>query len=76
MHNTHSTQNNTTKTNKQNKDKQISSQSYTNSEGHITANEYSIEKGKRNKAIPDTGLGGLLSCETSRLSHCLDNRFM
>jgi hypothetical protein len=33
------------KTNKQNKDKQISSQSYTNSAGHITANEYSVEKG-------------------------------
>jgi hypothetical protein len=33
------TQNNTTK------EKQITSQSYTNNEGHITANEYSIEKG-------------------------------
>jgi hypothetical protein len=31
---------------------------------------------KKNKAIPDTGLGGLLSCETSRLSHCLDSRFI
>jgi hypothetical protein len=41
---THITQNNTTKTNKPNKEKQISSQSYTNSEGDITANEYSVEK--------------------------------
>jgi hypothetical protein len=39
---THITQNNTTK----NKQKQISSQSHTNSEGHITANEHSVEKGK------------------------------
>jgi hypothetical protein len=30
---------------KTNKEKQNSSQSYTNSEGHITGNEYSIEKG-------------------------------
>jgi hypothetical protein len=43
--NTHITQINTTK-NKQNKEQQISSQSYTNREGHITANEYRIEKGK------------------------------
>jgi hypothetical protein len=35
------------KTNKQNKENQISSQSYTNSEGHITANEYSVEKEKK-----------------------------
>jgi hypothetical protein len=41
--NTHITQNNTTKS-KQNKDKQISSQSYTNTEGYITAIECSIEK--------------------------------
>jgi hypothetical protein len=34
------------KTNKQNNEKQISSQSYTNSEGRITANEYSVKKGK------------------------------
>jgi hypothetical protein len=34
------------KTNTQNKDKQIHSHSYTDSEGHITANEYSVEKGK------------------------------
>jgi hypothetical protein len=27
---------------------------------------------KRNKAVP----GGLLSCEISRLSHCLDNRYI
>jgi hypothetical protein len=31
---------------------------------------------ERSKAISDTGLGGLLSCETSRLSHCLDNRLI
>jgi hypothetical protein len=37
------------KTNKQNKEKQLSSQSYTNSEGRITANEYSVEKGKEIK---------------------------
>jgi hypothetical protein len=43
------------KTNKQYKEKQISSQSYTNSEGHITAKKYSVEKRKRNKANPDTG---------------------
>jgi hypothetical protein len=54
--------------NKQNKEKQISSENCTNNEGHITANEYSIQK-----ALPDTGPGGLLSCETSRLPHCLDN---
>jgi hypothetical protein len=40
---THITQNNTTE-NKQNKEKQISSQSYTNSEGPITATEYATEK--------------------------------
>jgi hypothetical protein len=34
---------------KTNKEKQNSSQSYTNSEGHITANEYSIEKGEEIK---------------------------
>jgi hypothetical protein len=50
------------------KTKQISSQSYTNNEGHITANEYSVEKGEH------TGLGHLLSSEISRLSHCLDNQ--
>jgi hypothetical protein len=48
VHNTHITQNSTTK-NKQNKEKQISSQSYTNNEGHITANEYSVEKGEEMK---------------------------
>jgi hypothetical protein len=32
------------KTNKQKKEKQTRSQSYTNSEGHFTANGYSIEK--------------------------------
>jgi hypothetical protein len=31
------------------KEKQISSQNYTNSDGHITANEYSLEKGKEIK---------------------------
>jgi hypothetical protein len=31
---------------------------------------------KKIKSIPDTGLGDLLSCETSRLSPCLDNRFI
>jgi hypothetical protein len=36
------------KTNKQNK-KEISSQSHTNSEGHITVNEYSVEKGEEIK---------------------------
>jgi argininosuccinate synthase len=35
--------------NKQNKDKQTISQSHTNSEGHITANEYSLEKGEEIK---------------------------
>jgi hypothetical protein len=36
-------QNQTTKTiNKQSKEKQKSSQSHTNSEGHITANEYGV----------------------------------
>jgi hypothetical protein len=34
------------KTNEQNKERQISSQSHTNSEGHITADDYSLEKGK------------------------------
>jgi hypothetical protein len=42
--NTHITQNNTTKCKKQ-----TSSQSHTNSEGHITANEYSVEKGEEIK---------------------------
>jgi phage regulator Rha-like protein len=37
------------KTNKQNKEKQISSQRYTKSGGHITVNEYSVEKGKEIK---------------------------
>jgi hypothetical protein len=37
------------KANKQNKEKQNSSQSHTNSEGHITANEYSVEKGEEIK---------------------------
>jgi hypothetical protein len=72
--NTHIIQKKTTK-NKQ----EISPQNYKNSEGHITANEYSVEKGGgkiKNRAIPDTGFGGLLSCGTSRLSHCLDNRFI
>jgi hypothetical protein len=32
-------------------------------------------KKKRNKAISDTGLGGLLRYETSRLSRCVGNRF-
>jgi hypothetical protein len=36
------------KTNKQDEEKQISSQSYTNS-GHITANEYSVEEGEEEK---------------------------
>jgi hypothetical protein len=46
--NSHMAQNNTI--NKQNKRrKQISSQSHTNSEGHITANEYSVEKGEEIK---------------------------
>jgi hypothetical protein len=30
-------------------EKQISSQSYTNSEGHITENDYSVEKGEELK---------------------------
>jgi hypothetical protein len=47
-------------TNKPNKEKKkISSESYTNSEEHITANNWSLEKEK--KLVPDTGLGGLLS---------------
>jgi hypothetical protein len=33
-------------------------------------------KSRRNKAIPDTGLGGRLSCDTSTLWHCLDDRFI
>jgi hypothetical protein len=57
------------KTNKQNKEKQICSQRYTNSQW------LQHRKMRRNKAIPDTGLGGLLSCVTSSLSHCLHNRF-
>jgi hypothetical protein len=44
--NTHLTQNNTAK---DKQTKQISSQSYTNSEGHITANEYNIEEGEEIK---------------------------
>jgi hypothetical protein len=40
------------KTNKQNKEKQASSQSHTNSEGHITANEYSVEKGEELNLSP------------------------
>jgi hypothetical protein len=31
-------------------------------------------KSKESKAIPVTGRGGLQGCESSRLSHCLDNR--
>jgi hypothetical protein len=31
---------------------------------------------KEKKSVPVAGLAGLLSCETSRLSHCLDNRFI
>jgi hypothetical protein len=49
IHKSHITQHNTTKTSKQNKEKQMSSQRYTNSDGHITANEYSIEKGEEIK---------------------------
>jgi hypothetical protein len=70
IYNKHSTQNNITKTNKQTKEKQISSQSYTNSEGHYSQ-WMQRRKGRRNEAIPDTGLGSLLSCETRRLSHCI-----
>jgi hypothetical protein len=36
-----------------------------------------INKGKvkkKSKAIPITGLGGLLGCEMLRIPHCLDNR--
>jgi hypothetical protein len=42
-------------------------QNYTKSEGHITANEYNVEK---NKALPVTGLGALLGwdVETPTLS--------
>jgi hypothetical protein len=36
-------------TNKQNREKHISSQSYTNSEGHLTASEYSVDKGEEIK---------------------------
>jgi hypothetical protein len=54
---------------------QIISHSHTNNEGRITAQEYSVQK-EKDKAIPVTGLGGLLNCETLRLSHCLDNRFI
>jgi hypothetical protein len=68
--NTHITQNNTTKT-KTNQPTKLHKQWRT---------YYSqwIQRRKRNtnKAILDTGLGGLLSCETSSLSHCLDNRFI
>jgi hypothetical protein len=45
------------KRNKQNKGKQISSQSYTNSAGHIIANEYGVKV--KSKPIPVTGHGGL-----------------
>jgi hypothetical protein len=48
---------------------------HTKNEGHITANEYNVEK-EKNKAIPVPGLGGLLSHETSRLPHFVDNRFV
>jgi carbohydrate-binding DOMON domain-containing protein len=41
IHNTQITQSNTNKTKE---GKQFSSQSYTNSEEHITANEYTIQK--------------------------------
>jgi hypothetical protein len=34
------------KRNKRNKEKQVRSQSYTNSEGHHTASEYNAEKGE------------------------------
>jgi hypothetical protein len=34
------------------------------------------ERKRRNKAIPDTGLGGILSCETSTLSRFLNNPFI
>jgi hypothetical protein len=44
--NTHIAQNKTTKSKQTN---QISSQSYTNCEGHITANEYSVEERKEIK---------------------------
>jgi predicted restriction endonuclease len=37
------------KINKQNKEEQMSSRSYTNSEGHITANEYSVEEENEKK---------------------------
>jgi hypothetical protein len=44
--NTHITQNSISKKQTNNNQK-ISSQSYANNEGHITANEYSIEKEKK-----------------------------
>jgi hypothetical protein len=46
--NTHITQNSTTKQ-KTNKEKQISSQSYTKDEGNISSTEYGIEKGEEIK---------------------------
>jgi hypothetical protein len=39
------------------------------SKGSIT------QRCKVNKAIPVSGRGGPEGCETSRLPHCLDNRF-
>jgi hypothetical protein len=69
--NTHITQNNTAIKNKQSKDK-------TNqlTDLHKQWRTYYSEESKGNKAIADAGLGGLLSCEMSRLSHCLDNQFI
>jgi hypothetical protein len=54
--------------------KQISTQSYTNKGGRVRANEYNVEKEKIKLSV--TGLGGLFSCETSRLPHRMENRFI
>jgi hypothetical protein len=49
-------------------------QSYTNNEGHIARNKYNTPPQKKSKAIPETGRGGLWSCEMSRIPRCLDSR--
>jgi hypothetical protein len=59
---------------RQRKEKANSMQNYTNSEGHITANEYSIGKEKKRKR--SLGLGGQLGCETSRFTYYLGSRFI
>jgi hypothetical protein len=42
--------------------------------GEVVGSNFDRTKVKKGKAIPVTGRGGPYSCETSRLSHFLDNR--